>query len=208
MTDAAAGRRSAPDEPTGNRKNEEHGLSCGPSAAPFLSISSPSGRCRRAIRWRWCCWCSSPPPSAQLDLPFPGQRFGRRHRPGRLGWTWVSAVPSRSVPTSSPRSGILAAVVMFDVAARFALTGIYKFVGTGWEHASGWWGGRPARRRPVRRLRRHHRQRPRVPETINEPAEPSIDDSPLLGLAPVGRAAHPQCCGAGQALMHGVLRDH
>lgn len=46
------------------------------------------------------------------------------------------------VPTCAAALGkIAAAIVMFGAAGRFALTGIYEFVGgTGWEHLSGWWG--------------------------------------------------------------------
>ncbi len=36
---------------------------------------------------------------------------------------------------------VLAAIVMFGAAVRFALTGIYELADrTGWEHVSGWWG--------------------------------------------------------------------
>jgi hypothetical protein len=46
------------------------------------------------------------------------------------------------VPTAAAALGkVAAAVVMFGAAGRFALTGIYEFVGgSGWEHLSGWWG--------------------------------------------------------------------
>lgn len=46
------------------------------------------------------------------------------------------------VPMAAALLGkVVAAVVMFGAAGRFALTGIYEFVGgSAWEHLSGWWG--------------------------------------------------------------------
>jgi hypothetical protein len=46
------------------------------------------------------------------------------------------------VPTAAAVLGkVVAAVVIFGAAGRFALTGIYEFVGgSQWEHLSGWWG--------------------------------------------------------------------
>ncbi len=46
------------------------------------------------------------------------------------------------VPTTAAALGkVAAAVVMFGAGARFALTGMYEFVGgSGWERASAWWG--------------------------------------------------------------------
>ena len=46
------------------------------------------------------------------------------------------------VPTCAAALGkVAAAIVLFAASVRFALTGIYEYVGgTGWEHVSGWWG--------------------------------------------------------------------
>ncbi len=46
------------------------------------------------------------------------------------------------VPTCAAALGkVAAAIVLFAAAARFALTGIYEYVGgSGWEQVSGWWG--------------------------------------------------------------------
>lgn len=46
------------------------------------------------------------------------------------------------VPTCAAALGkVAAAIVLFGAAVRFALSGIYEYVGgTFWEHLSGWWG--------------------------------------------------------------------
>lgn len=59
-----------------------------------------------------------------------------------LGLLLVFVSAALLVPTVAASLGkVLAAVVMFGAAVRFALTGIYEFAGRhGWEHVSGWWG--------------------------------------------------------------------
>ncbi|MGI8753409.1 MAG: hypothetical protein ACR2MN_14055 [Acidimicrobiales bacterium] len=60
-----------------------------------------------------------------------------------LGLVWAVLRGRRPHgPTAAAALGkVLAAIVMFAAAGRFALTGIYKYTGGAtWEHISGWWG--------------------------------------------------------------------
>jgi succinate-acetate transporter protein len=59
-----------------------------------------------------------------------------------LGVLLVFACVALFVPVVAAALGkVVAAVVMFAAAGRFALTGVYELVGSpGWEHVSGWWG--------------------------------------------------------------------
>ncbi len=61
-----------------------------------------------------------------------------------LGLLLFFACAALMIPVAAAALGkVLAAVVLFMAAIRFALTGIYEFAsraGAGWQHASGWFG--------------------------------------------------------------------
>lgn len=59
-----------------------------------------------------------------------------------LGLLLLFASAALMVPICAAALGkVVAAIVMFGAAGRFALTGIYEYLGgTTWEHISGWWG--------------------------------------------------------------------